>query len=106
MIKLTASEKQEYMNIMADYLPSMRKLLRLSQTDYSALCGVSRARISAIECKDVKMTWYQFSAFLAVFLMNKETRRMILNLHIFPDRLFAYYQNKKEGDTMESLTSE
>ena len=56
MIKLTTAEKQDMMKTMANYLPSMRKMLRLSQTDFGDLCGVSRARISAIECGEVKMT--------------------------------------------------
>ncbi len=103
MIKLTAAEKQDIMKIMANYLPSMRKMLRLSQTDFGDLCGVSRARISAIECGEVKMTWYQFNAFLMVLVANPETKKWIINMNVFPDRLFASYQKKNEGEVAEGF---
>ncbi len=99
MTKLTAVEKQEMMKTMANYLPTMRKMLRMSQTDFGDLCGVSRARISALECGEVKMTWYQFNAFLLVLMVNPETRKWILSMGIFPARLFCFYQ-KKEADEL------
>ncbi len=98
MVKLTPAEKKEMMKTMANYLPSMRKMLRLSQTDFGDLCGVSRARISAIECGEVKMTWYQFNAFLMVLIINPETKRWIVNMDVFPDKLFCAYQKKEEGE--------
>lgn len=103
MIKLTPAEKQDMMKTMANYLPSMRKMLRLSQTDFGDLCGVSRARISAIECGEVKMTWYQFNAFLMVLIVNPETKRWIINMNVFPEKLFASYQKKEEGDSPDGF---
>lgn len=99
MMKLTAAEKRDMMTTMANYLPSMRKMLRLSQTDFGDLCGVSRARISAIECGDVKMTWYQFNAFLLVLIVNPETKKWIVNMKVFPEKLFSFYQKRSEGET-------
>lgn len=103
MIKLTPAEKQDMMKTMANYLPSMRKMLRLSQTDFGDLCGVSRARISAIECGEVKMTWYQFNAFLMVLIVNPETKRWIINMNVFPEKLFASYQKKEEGESPDGF---
>lgn len=103
MIKLTTAEKQDMMKTMANYLPSMRKMLRLSQTDFGDLCGVSRARISAIECGEVKMTWYQFNAFLMVLIVNPETKRWIINMNVFPEKLFASYQKKEEGESPDGF---
>ena len=104
MIKLTPAEKQDMMKTMANYLPSMRKMLRLSQTDFGDLCGVSRARISAIECGEVKMTWYQFNAFLMVLIVNPETKRWIINMNVFPEKLFASYQKKEEGESPDGFS--
>jgi transcriptional regulator with XRE-family HTH domain len=81
----------------------MRKMLRLSQTDFGDLCGVSRARISAIECGEVKMTWYQFNAFLLVLVVNPETRKYITSMNIFPKRLFCFYQRKDENELPEGF---
>ena len=103
MIKFTPAEKQEMMKTMADCLPTMRKMLRLSQTDFGDLCGVSRARISAIECGEVKMTWYQFNAFLLVLVVNPETRKYITSMNIFPKRLFCFYQKKNEDELPEGF---
>ena len=103
MIKFTPAEKQEMMKTMADCLPTMRKMLRLSQTDFGDLCGVSRARISAIECGEVKMTWYQFNAFLLVLVVNPETRKYITSMNIFPKRLFCFYQKKDENELPEGF---
>lgn len=105
MIKLSTAEKQEIMKIMANYLPSMRKMLRLSQTEFGNLCGVSRARISAIECGEVQMTWYQFNAFLLVLVVNPETKKWIVNMGIFPQKLFQFYQRKAEDETVEEFSS-
>ena len=106
MIKLTSAEKQEMMKTMANYLPSMRKMLRLSQTDFGDLCGVSRARISAIECGEVKMTWYQFNAFLLVLVVNPETKKWITNMGIFPQKLICFYQKKDESEMPDGFTQE
>ena len=103
MIKFNPTEKQEMMKTMADCLPTMRKMLRLSQTDFGDLCGVSRARISAIECGEVKMTWYQFNAFLLVLVVNPETRKYITSMNIFPQRLFCFYQKKDENEQPEGF---
>lgn len=104
MMKLTIAEKQDIMKTMANYLPSMRKMLRLSQTDFGDLCGVSRARISAIECGEVKMTWYQFNAFLLVLVVNPETKKWIVNMGIFPEKLFSFYQKKEENEAAEGFS--
>ncbi len=103
MTKFTPAEKQEMMSTMAGCLPTMRKMLRLSQTDFGDLCGVSRARISAIECGEVKMTWYQFNAFLLVLVVNPETKKYITSMGIFPKRLFCFYQKKDETETPDGF---
>ena len=103
MTKFTPAEKQEMMSKMAGCLPTMRKMLRLSQTDFGDLCGVSRARISAIECGEVKMTWYQFNAFLLVLVVNPETKKYITSMGIFPKRLFCFYQKKDETETPDGF---
>lgn len=103
MTRLSTAEKQEMMKTMANYLPSMRKMLRLSQTDFGDLCGVSRARISAIECGEVKMTWYQFNAFLLVLVINPETKKWIINMGVFPEKLYCFYQRKGAEEGPEGL---
>ncbi|MGN1095188.1 MAG: helix-turn-helix domain-containing protein, partial [Eubacteriales bacterium] len=66
--KQIVSLSEETMNTLrddlAEVLPTCRKLLCLSQSDFGDRTGVSRIRLSMIECGRYRMTWSQFTSFM------------------------------------------
>ena len=58
MVILTEEEKQEMCIELADHLPKIRELLKLSQKAFGERCGISTPRMSVIENKHFVMTSY------------------------------------------------
>ena len=50
MVTLTKEEVKEYKDILANNLVALRKMLYLSQTEFGNRTGISRIRLSMIEC--------------------------------------------------------
>ena len=98
MITLSEEEIKEYKKILAQNLVALRKVLYLSQTEFGNRTGISRIRLSMIECGKYEMTWSQFTSILFVFFMNRSTKQIIFRKGLFPDKLFAYLQAKHEDE--------
>lgn len=38
-----------------------------------------------------------------VLIVNPETKRWIINMNVFPEKLFASYQKKEEGESPDGF---
>ena len=103
MVVLTPEESKEYKEMLADNLVALRKVLYLSQTEFGNRTGISRIRLSMIECGKYEMTWSQFTSILFVFVMNRSTKQIIFRKKLFPDKLFAYLQCKQEDEDLDGF---
>ena len=75
-IELTDEERREAKAVLRDNLVSLRKNLFLSQTEFGNRTGISRIRLSMIECgKYEKM---------------------------FNEKLYLYLQCKREGEELDT----
>ena len=80
MVVLTKEEIKEFKETLADNLVALRKMLYLSQTEFGNRTGISRIRLSMIECGKYEMTWSQFTSILFVFFMNRSLSAAPLRL--------------------------
>lgn len=103
MVVLTEDEMKECKEILADNLVALRKMLYLSQTEFGNRTGISRIRLSMIECGKYEMTWSQFTSILLVFFMNRSTKQIIFRKKLFSDRLYAFLQCKHEDEDIDSF---
>ena len=103
IIELTEQEIKEYKEILATHLVALRKMLYLSQTEFGNRTGISRIRLSMIECGKYEMTWSQFTSILFIFFMNRSTKQIIFRKKLFPDKLFAYLQCKHEDEDIDGF---
>ncbi len=103
MVVLTKEEIKEFKETLADNLVALRKMLYLSQTEFGNRTGISRIRLSMIECGKYEMTWSQFTSILFVFFMNRSTKQIIFRKKLFPDRLYAYLQCKHEDEDLDEF---
>ena len=103
MVTLSEEEIKECKETLANNLVALRKMLYLSQTEFGNRTGISRIRLSMIECGKYEMTWSQFTSILFIFFMNRSTKQIIFRKKLFPDKLFAYLQCVKEGEATTSV---
>ena len=96
-------DPREYKETLADNLVALRKMLYLSQTEFGNRTGISRIRLSMIECGKYEMTWSQFTSILFVFFMNRSTKQIIFRKKLFPDKLFAYLQCKHVDEDLDGF---
>ena len=80
-------ERQEYMNKMADNLPTLRTKLSMTQEDLAKLIGVSRSTVIMFEKKQRQMTWNTFLSLILVFSKNNETNILLKALGIYTEEL-------------------
>ena len=57
LIEISEEEKESPINILTEELPVLRAKIGLSQTELSAIVGISRQTYSAIETKKRVMSW-------------------------------------------------
>ena len=103
MIELSEQEIKEYKAILAANLVMLRKMLYLSQSELGNRTGISRIRLSMIECGKYEMTWSQFTSILFVFFMNRSTKQIIIKKNLFPDKLYAYLQCKHTDEDIDGF---
>ena len=103
MVTLTKEEIKEYKDILASNLVALRKMLYLSQTEFGNRTGISRIRLSMIECGKYEMTWSQFTSILFVFFLNRSTKQIIIRKNLFPDKLYAYLQCKHIDEDIDGF---
>ena len=102
-IELTDEERREAKAVRRDNLVSLRKNLFLSQTEFGNRTGISRIRLSMIECGKYEMTWSQFTSILLIFLTNRSTNHIILKSKMFSEKLYLYLQCKREGEELDTI---
>ena len=98
IISLSEETKNELKDALAEALPSLRKVLSLSQNDFGERTGVSRIRLSMIECGKYRMTWSQFTSFVLVLIFNPQCKSILLRKNILTPELIAYFECKYTGE--------
>lgn len=101
-IELTEEERKEAKAILCENLVTLRKNLFLSQTEFGNRTGISRIRLSMIECGKYEMTWSQFTSILLIFLTNRSTNHAIIKNKMFSEKLYLYLQCKREGEELDT----
>jgi len=84
---VTDMERQEYMQKMADNLPTLRTKLNMTQEELAKLIGVSRSTVIMFEKKQRQMTWNTFLSLILIFSKNSETNKLLIALDIYTNEL-------------------
>lgn len=84
---MTDMERLEFMEKMADNLPTLRTKLNLTQDELGKLIGVSRSTVIMFEKKQRQMTWNTFLSLILVFSKNNETNILLKALGIYTEEL-------------------
>ena len=95
---ITAEEQKKYIDSLAEELASLRAKAKISQTDLSAVLGISRQTYSAIEGRRRTMMWSTYLSLILFFDYNLETREMLRNLPCYPGELFLRMNEGKSPD--------
>lgn len=94
---MDAQQKANLLNNMTDNLPTLRKKLGVSQEELSAILGINRSTLAAIENHKRPMMWNMFLALLLIFTKNKETGKLLNVLGIYTDELNEFIKYKKDN---------
>ena len=98
VIKINEDDRERLINILTEELPVLRAKIGLSQTDLSAIVGISRQTYSAIETKRRSMSWGTFLALVLFFEHNEKTRPILESIGAFPEELEQMLNvNKRDG---------
>ena len=97
MVELTEKEKHEMCVELAEHLPKIRELLRLSQKAFGERCGISTPRMSVIENKHFVMTWSQLTSIMFVVFANPKTKEYFLMNNLLGPRFLQFIQQKEEN---------
>lgn len=97
MVNLTENEKREMCVELAEHLPKIRELLKLSQKAFGERCGVSTPRMSVIENKHFVMTWSQLTSIMFVVVSNQKTKEYFITNGILGPRFLQFIQQKEEN---------
>lgn len=97
MIKLNKNEKKVACIEFADYLPELRNVLHLTQSQFGDLCGISTDRLSRIENKHAVMTWSQYTSVLFLCMMNLDAKEFVFANHLIAPSILRFFQQKPEN---------
>ena len=97
MVELTEKEKREMCVELAEHLPKIRELLRLSQKAFGERCGISTPRMSVIENKHFVMTWSQLTSIMFIVFTNPKTKEYFLMNNLLGPRFLQFIQQKEEN---------
>ncbi len=97
MVELTEKEKREMCVELAEHLPKIRELLRLSQKAFGERCGISTPRMSVIENKHFVMTWSQLTSIMFIVFANQKTKEYFLMNNLLGPRFMQFIQQKEEN---------
>lgn len=97
MVILTEEEKQEMCIELADHLPKIRELLKLSQKAFGERCGISTPRMSVIENKHFVMTWSQLTSIMFVIVCNQKTKEYFFTNSLLGPKFLQFIQQKEEN---------
>ncbi len=98
IVSLSEEAKDKYKDMLAENLPILRKILCLSQNDFGERTGVSRIRLSMIECGKYRMTWSQFTSFMLILVFNPQCKNILIRRDILTPELIAYFECKYDGE--------
>lgn len=84
---LTGEQQKSLMTVMTHNLSALRAKAEVSQSDLSAMIGISRQTYSSMESGLKPMTWGTYLSLLLYFDYNSKTHSMLRDLKIFPDLL-------------------
>lgn len=96
MVHLTEQEKREMCIELAEHLPKIRELLKLSQKAFGERCGISTPRMSVIENKHFIMTWSQLNSIMFVVSCNQKTKEYFFNHRLLGPKFLQFIQQKEE----------
>ena len=82
--QLTEEQQQKLMEAMSYNLAALRAKAEVSQSDLSALLGISRQTFSSMESGSKPLTWGTYLSLLLYFDYNSKTHTMLRELRIFP----------------------
>ncbi len=97
MVELTEGQKREMCIELAEHLPKIRELLRLSQKAFGERCGISTPRMSVIENKHFVMTWSQLTSIMFVVFSNQKTKEYFLVNDLLGPAFMQFIQQKEEN---------
>lgn len=97
MVELTEEQKREMCMELADHLPKIRGLLRLSQKAFGERCGISTPRMSVIENKHFVMTWSQLTSIMFIVFTNQKTKEYFLMNDFLSPAFMQFIQQKEEN---------
>lgn len=97
MVVLTVEEREEMCRSLARHLPKIRALLHLSQKEFGERCGISKERLTRIECGHFVMTWSQLTSIMFLTVVNSRTKEYVCANRIFSPRFLQYLQQKEEN---------
>ena len=97
MVILTEEEKQEMCIELAEHLPKIRELLKLSQKAFGERCGISTPRMSVIENKHFVMTWSQLTSIMFVIVCNQKTKEYFFTNSLLGPKFLQFIQQKEEN---------
>lgn len=80
-------ERIEYIDKMAENLPTLRTKLNMTQEELAAIIGVSRSTVILFEKRTRSMTWSTFLSLILVFSKNADTYKLMKALDIYTDEL-------------------
>ena len=98
IVNLSEEKMNQLKDSLAETLPSLRKILCLSQNDFGTRTGVSRIRLSMIECGKYRMTWSQFTSFMLILILNPQCKNILIRKEILTDELIAFFECKYVGE--------
>ena len=94
-------KKDKMCDELSVHLTKLRKLLNLTQEDFSNISGISRVTISQIEGGKAKMTWLHLNAILCVCNANIRTKEYFYANNLLGPRYLQYIQHKDEDEYPE-----
>lgn len=86
---MTDRSRSVLLNNMSSALPSLRRMLGVSQTELSEMLGMSRSTVANIENRRKEMSWSVFLSLVFIFSGNSATAAMIEPLGLRSEDLSA-----------------
>lgn len=72
---------------MAENLPVLRKMLKLTQEELAEIIGSSRHTVMLIESGKRKMTWSTFLSLILLFEKNESTSKLLRAFEVYTPEL-------------------
>lgn len=101
--RVTAAEKQRFINALTDQLSLLRAKAGVAQEELSALVGISRQTYSAIERKSRPMSWGTYLSLVLFFDYNKDTHQALRSLDAFPQELVDRFNHEQVSNLLPAV---